>query len=77
MTNGVAIEQLSDFNSIPEAQDISEDFLEGLDSWPTEDDKLMMDYVKHYGAGDHWFKLIYQFVEPNFVKQSAAIFSNR
>lgn len=42
ITNGQAIEELGEFNSSADAQKISSDLIEGLDSWmPAEDRRLL------------------------------------
>ncbi len=53
ITNGLAIEALGDFNSSVSAQKISNDLVEGLDSWIPEEDRRLMAYNKFYASESH------------------------
>ena len=53
ITNGLAIEGLGDFNSSISAQKISNDLVEGLDSWMPDEDRRLMAYNKHYASSHH------------------------
>ena len=53
IANNQAINDLGDMNAIPEFQKVSNDFMNGLDSWIGEDDRKLLAYYNAYQKSSH------------------------
>lgn len=53
ITNGQAIEELGEFNSSADAQKISSDLIEGLDSWMPAEDRRLLAYNRQSSSSHH------------------------